>query len=821
MSHFELMHSHVAYNLEVLWDIFIQISKDPSSGTIICIIDALDECKEPRKRDQFLGLLTRHYQPGRMRNEEVGSVRFLITSRTQVPITDSLVPVPMVRLGAGDEIDNVSKDIATVVKVNLQRMVAKYRCSETAREMVEEHLLKNHDRTFLWVSLVLRMLEDSASTCEAEFEDILKRLPDGLEEVYSRILDGVPEKYERQVKQILGIVVVAVRPLTLKEMNMALAVLQSTASDDISRRLEPNIENTINKMCGAFVRIIRNKVYLIHQTAKEFLVRSSSHDPPTAIVWKHSLDPATLNILISDICIRYLHSDALDDCSIGVELWKANNQKHGTDKPEETRARAKQAREQIKEYDLVLYAAEHWAIHFRNIKTCTKATSLESMSRLEQVLSLCDTRSKRFWTWFQLYWRSITWKPYPLGLSPIMVASYIGHGTAVRCLLERRVNVTERDHRGWTALHWAASAGHESTAKLLLDYGLDPVARNKYESTALNLAIENEQPSVILLLLGREVDFAATSEGHDTPLQQAVKKGSSQLARLLLHKGADPTAVNGLGWSALDVAITEKSEAMIRLFLSDESESVGEVQEKTMFPTSSSKGLSVGRPYKYIKISSRLSPLEQAVNIGNKQVVELLLNLAVRGGKHKIGLVQRNGVPPGRKAWDIACRRNQKEMIDLLREYGIGLHKQDQPIPFTPRPVRVLQLAQVEVKNSIPADEITEHSNDDEHSFQFWSCCKCHSGPYAFENDSLCTECEHIFCSYYLQPDITTISSTTSLLSELAVSQRSVSERLQIQMWFCGHCRAGSMNLHIDANCWNCGNCRDGYSVYDTGYIQK
>ncbi|OCK72803.1 hypothetical protein K432DRAFT_272316, partial [Lepidopterella palustris CBS 459.81] len=71
------------------------------------------------------------------------------------------------------------------------------------------------------------------------------------------------------------IIVAAVRPLTLKEINIALAIKDHYRLHEglnIKLKNEARIVIIIRNLCGLFVMIIDQKVYLIHQTAKEFLV---------------------------------------------------------------------------------------------------------------------------------------------------------------------------------------------------------------------------------------------------------------------------------------------------------------------------------------------------------------------------------------------------------------------------------------------------------------------------------------------------------------------------------------------------------------------
>src|SRR5205814_8717517 len=59
-----------------------------------------------------------------------------------------------------------------------------------------------------------------------------------------------------------------------------------------------------------FVSVVDQKVYLIHQTAREFLVAKNE---VLAGRWKHSLDPVGSDLLMARICVTYLMFTAFED----------------------------------------------------------------------------------------------------------------------------------------------------------------------------------------------------------------------------------------------------------------------------------------------------------------------------------------------------------------------------------------------------------------------------------------------------------------------------------------------------------------------------
>jgi len=109
-------------------------------------------------------------------------------------------------------------------------------------------------------------------------------------------------------KKLLHIVVAAARPLTLTEINIALGVQPHTKSlKDLQPYRLRSLETSVKDICGLFVKVIDSKVYLIHQTAKEFLMKPSATNPTIEnSMWKQSLCPIESNLTLAQSCIYYL-----------------------------------------------------------------------------------------------------------------------------------------------------------------------------------------------------------------------------------------------------------------------------------------------------------------------------------------------------------------------------------------------------------------------------------------------------------------------------------------------------------------------------------
>jgi ankyrin repeat domain-containing protein 50 len=106
---------------------------------------------------------------------------------------------------------------------------------------------------------------------------------------------------------MLQIIVTARRPLTLNELNIAWAIRpQHKSKNEVEHSLEPNIARTVRGLCGLFVRIIDGKIYLVHQTAKEFLIPKANNVATDGMLPWHCLDPLQSSHVIAERCIWFL-----------------------------------------------------------------------------------------------------------------------------------------------------------------------------------------------------------------------------------------------------------------------------------------------------------------------------------------------------------------------------------------------------------------------------------------------------------------------------------------------------------------------------------
>ena len=375
------------------------------------------------------------------------------------------------------------------------------------------------------MALIFPELKKMIEVAKNELLKAVKRISSTVDEAYERILSKSIDG--KKARRLLHIVCAASRPLTLTKMNRALSIKENGC---VAALVPPqSFENVVRNLCGLFISIQHKRIYLIHQTAKEFLIHENVIEPVSSGngSWKHSLEPTESNLVLAQICIRYLLFSELESDSLvsdEIEVWDTE----------------RQVEKDVTKHDLLDYFAKHWATHFRKAKS-------EQRTILKLALEICDTRFKRFITWFQVYWtttRFYSWPPP--NFTDLMVGSYLGHEAVVKQLLERGVDPDSKDNKyGQTPLSWAAENGHEEVVKLLLAKAdIDPDSMDNYGRTPLSLAAwYGHEEAVKLLLAKADVDSNSKDNYGRTPLSWAAEKEHEEVVKLLLAKALRITTV--------------------------------------------------------------------------------------------------------------------------------------------------------------------------------------------------------------------------------------------------------------------------------------
>lgn len=583
-------------NFSALWKVFLAISSDRRVRPISVIIDAIDEC-EDITRDRLLAeVSTLISTPSAIRSRP-SCVKFLVTSRPQFghQYTSNILQID-------STLENVDRDLRLVIRSKVEGIVRRTACGPDVRAYIENALYSKADRTFLWVHLVLRILEAELSASQAKFKLIVDQLPKTLAETYERFLYGISTEHQHHARQLLHLVVGSLRPLTLAEMRVLLAIqdhhrtLESMEEDALF-----NIQAYIERVLGPLVRIWDAQIYLVHQSLKDFLL-SLSTESSHPLSATFGIDPSEASSVLARTCITYLLLDNFEhdiyapsthevspisdvDSPTGKgsiqQFWDSMNLGDDTLFNDPAELEADACARIAQQYALFDYAARYWPRHFLSV--CPRY--LPALQNSALILS--DTSSFHGLNWFRYYWlQSEINLSRPENFSPMVTASYFGHITSLKAVLLKALPIGAG--MGEHSIYWASRMGHYAIVDLLLAQGVSPDIEAVDGQTCLTAAVQFNHVNVVGRLLEDEgllarhkcyrVNYAA--RGGRTPLSIAAGNGFVEIVgKLLRHPRIQPDIEDSNKWTPLFWSISGKHLDVLQLLLRDERISVNHLDK--------------------------------------------------------------------------------------------------------------------------------------------------------------------------------------------------------------------------------------------------
>ena len=232
--------------------------EDENLDQVFLIIDALDEC-DVVTRPSLIGFLNAVLSM----NRKPSKVKWLVTSR----------PLPEIErdmMGAGIS----TKRVLKLDEHNLERPINAYIDFKVVELRDKGHdkdsidvaaakLRKRAGNTFLWVWLVCKELMGAQ---DRAWPGILEAVPDDLTKLYNYLFDQIEtQKWEidsEDCKRVLAAATLAYRPLTLSEVG----ILADLPSEKEAREAV--------ELCRSFLTVRSDTVYLIHQSAQDYLSKN-------------------------------------------------------------------------------------------------------------------------------------------------------------------------------------------------------------------------------------------------------------------------------------------------------------------------------------------------------------------------------------------------------------------------------------------------------------------------------------------------------------------------------------------------------------------
>lgn len=336
MGSFHDNGKNLKYKISELWAIF-QTCVEKFKGEVFCVFDSFDE-SQTRPKDTVTSGARSHPSESASESDMVfrkqlvtkldewqktvnnsgssasaragGVLKLLVSAR---PEADQLrkyeVPEGCRQSLAADPILS-EVDVELVLDARFKNLEIAETIKPTLKAKIME--VQSKSRTFLWLRLVLDLLEARADLHGQdlkEYEKFLTEFPATLDESYESIL--ARSTNPKKCRMILHLVLAAQRPLTVMELNIALKFTDRgyiAPKEIVEFQEEANFEKTLRACTGNFVTIQFDKtISLLHLTARDFLLGKETSSSSDSGPWRHSFASGLSEYLMSKACIFYIN----------------------------------------------------------------------------------------------------------------------------------------------------------------------------------------------------------------------------------------------------------------------------------------------------------------------------------------------------------------------------------------------------------------------------------------------------------------------------------------------------------------------------------
>ncbi|KAF4553465.1 Ankyrin repeat-containing protein 12 [Elsinoe fawcettii] len=268
---------------QILWRLLMDLTAKPSTGQVILVFDALDECRLSDQK-QLIRFVAQFSTTDVLTNQNWTKV--LITSRPYDHIYENFDEVvrdlSQIHIRGEDEDDQISREIDIVMDIRVDKLVRRKNLTISIGDRLKSQLRSIQHRTYLWLHLALNDIEERFGSSFRPALEELQAVPRTVDEAYLRILKKVHEDDRIMAQTVLQLVAGAYTPLSVCDLAVALGIAISPAAQSIEdvKLDETILPAKIRRICGLFIFFSKGRsseeirAYLVHQTAKEFLIRS-------------------------------------------------------------------------------------------------------------------------------------------------------------------------------------------------------------------------------------------------------------------------------------------------------------------------------------------------------------------------------------------------------------------------------------------------------------------------------------------------------------------------------------------------------------------
>ncbi|OCK90588.1 uncharacterized protein K441DRAFT_617512 [Cenococcum geophilum 1.58] len=514
------------------------------------VIDAIDECDQA-SRESLLKFL--------------GGLYFDLPTSSRIKCLLSARPRVFDRPGVFDQFSSQpvriplenyqQKDMPLIVKHHVDQFFSQRYANGEVQAFLLDFLSQNAGNCALWVKVVLEYLKSTETGLPniVGLKKLLKDIPSDLEKMYAKMIGRLEPPNARYVLQALGILTVAVRPLTVNELSFTLTLGSSENQPSTMEELREMLdEKRIRSLLSPFTRIEEPHITLFHQSLKDFLL--SAQLPESIFKGEISIDGTLpkcqdqfFHGLVARSCVVYLSLEEFEDNNLygrkgellddficlSDSLWNDSETSPSTAEGENNLP--------VLEYcpdAYFSYASYHWAHHL----AC--ASKDQACRLVKNAVALSKHNSTVLWNWSETYRRAYgrvneSWEfPDFESLDPLLVAATFDHPHTIRKILSSSV---ARSHDSFKlACVWAARRGSLHSINELFKHevgGLAQIALGE----CLYEAVQYNHVNISSFLLDKfpegEISFSKSDGAfYRNALTMAIERGYKDLVETIFFR---------------------------------------------------------------------------------------------------------------------------------------------------------------------------------------------------------------------------------------------------------------------------------------------
>lgn len=216
--------------------------------------------------------------------------------------------------------------------------------------------------------------------------------------------------------------------------------------------------------------------------------------------------------------------------------------------------------EEEKEYKIMQKQFSGKGVNWRNEKGLTLLELAVKYAKLQDVKTLLEKKAQ------------VNLKNQE-GETPLMIASEKGNLEIASLLIEYGADVNVKSKIGNTCLMSSAFHGNEELAKILVKRGAIPSVKNEFGDSALTIAAKYGNKSIVEFLLSERVNPNIANKNGGTALMAASRAGDREIVEILLQKRANPNLRYSDGANALVFAIEKEHLDIMKILIKNRAKS--------------------------------------------------------------------------------------------------------------------------------------------------------------------------------------------------------------------------------------------------------